>query len=106
METEVEAVVDIDNRPSIENFNVMVLDDNQERCNKKVVNNNGGGNKGLKRNLNEGGGDIKAVPQRGRGRPKKSLGSGSSSNNNNNGNDLYFYSGFGPLWGKQRKEDH
>lgn len=93
METEAEGVVDIDNRPAIENFDMMVLDDNQK---KKVVNNNSGGNKGLKRNLN--GGDIEAVPQRGRGRPKKSSGSGSSLNNNNNSNEF-----FGPLWGKQRK---
>lgn len=93
METEAEGVVDIDDRPAIENFDMMVLDDNQK---KKVVNNNSGGNKGLKRNLN--GGDIEAVPQRGRGRPKKASGSGSSLNNNNNSNEF-----FGPLWGKQRK---
>ncbi|RHN39866.1 hypothetical protein MtrunA17_Chr8g0348571 [Medicago truncatula] len=72
METD---VVDIDNnKPAIENFEMMVFDDN------KVVNNNGGSNKGLKRNWN-GGGGIEA-PRRGRGRPKKSVGSASGSNNN------------------------
>ena len=92
METE---VVDVDNnKPAIEDFEMMVVDDN------KVVDNNGGSNKGLKRNSN-GGGGIEA-PRRGRGRPKKSL-VGSASGSNNNG--FYYYSGFGPSRGKQRKGD-
>ncbi|RHN65735.1 hypothetical protein MtrunA17_Chr3g0083161 [Medicago truncatula] len=67
METD---IVDIDNKTVIENSSIMAIDNNQQ-CdgNKKVVNNNGGCNKGLKRNSN-GGGDIEA-PRRGRGRPKK-----------------------------------
>jgi len=91
METE----VDVDNiKPAIENFEMMVFDDN------KVVNDNGGSNKGLKRNSNEGGG-IEG-PRRGRGRPKKLLvGSASGSNSN----EFYYYSGFGPSWRKQRKGD-
>ncbi|RHN39867.1 hypothetical protein MtrunA17_Chr8g0348581 [Medicago truncatula] len=91
METE---VVDVDNKPGIETFDMMVFDDN------KVVNNNGGSSKGLKRNSN-GGGSIEA-PRRCRGRPKKSLvGSASGSNSN----EFYYYSGFGPSRRKQRKGD-
>jgi len=88
-------VVDVDNKPAIENFDMMVFDDN-----KKVVNNNGGSNKGLKRNSNGGG--IIEPPRRCRGRPKKSLvGSALGSNSN----EFYYYSGFGPSWRKQRKGD-
>ena len=95
METD---VVDIDNKPEIDNSSIMAIDDNQQRDgNKKVVNNNGGCNKGLKRNSN-GGGDIEA-PRRGRGRPKKVAADSASGSNNN---EFYFYSGFGPPRGKRR----
>lgn len=95
--------VDDNNKPAIENFSTMMIDDNQRG--KKVV------DKAALRRISSckemyNGGSIVGTPvRRGRGRPKKSSGSGSGSNNNNiNNNEYYYYSGFGPLWRKRRSD--
>ncbi|CAI8607564.1 unnamed protein product [Vicia faba] len=81
------------NKPAIENFNTIVLEEDNINT-KKVVNSNGV-NKGLKSDNIAAG----STPRRERGRPKKAVG---SSLNNNINNEFYYYSGFGPLWGKRR----